>query len=261
MMADRARVGADSGTDAAKGTGAAELAAAFVELARLAARGADPVDVFMRISQRAVGLLPIEACGILLRDPGGVLHAVGSSSASARMLDLFQVQNEEGPCLECLTSGEPVSVAADEATVRWPRFATLLAAEGFTEVHAFPMGSRGITFGALNLFALDTLDDEHRGVAQALADVAALVLLQSDVVEDATVVARRLHLSVQARATVGQAMGVVAERFSLDPDGALRLLQDTAAGHGVTLAALAVAVVVRDPCSTAARALIRPNST
>jgi hypothetical protein len=260
MMADRARANEGRPTDMGAGAGAAMQAAAFVELACLAVRGADPVEVFMRISQQTVGLLPIEASGILLRDPGGMLHAVGSSSASARMLDLFQVQNEQGPCLECLTSGDPVSVAADEAALRWPRFATLLATEGFTEVHAFPMGSRGHTFGALNLFGLEPLDDEHRGVAQALADMAALVLLRSDVVEDATVIARRLHHSVQARATVGQAMGVVAERFALDPDGALRLLQRTAAEHEDTLAALAVAIVVRDASSAAAQALVRPIS-
>lgn len=224
----------------------------------MAVRGADLVDVYTLLSERVVTLLPVAACGILVRDAGGALHVVGSSSASAHLLDLFQVQNDEGPCFECLLSGEPVSVEAGEAAHRWPRFAALLAVEGFTAVHAFPMGSRGITFGALNLFALDALDDESRSVAQALADIAALVLLQSDVVEDATIVARRLHLSVQARATVGQAMGVVAERFGLDPDGALRMLQATAAEHGVTLAAIAVAVVVRDPASLAAQALIRP---
>jgi hypothetical protein len=250
--------GTKVGTGPADPGGAVALAATFVELAGIALRGADPVDVFMRISQRAVELLPVEACGILLREPGGVLHAVGSSSASARMLDLFQVQNEEGPCLECLTTGEPVSVEVDEALQRWPRFAALLTGEGFTAVHAFPMASRGVAFGALNLFAVGTLGDDHRGVAQALADIAALALLQSDVVEDATVVARRLHLSVQARATVGQAMGVIAERFALDPDEALRRLQGTAAEHGVTLAALAVAVVLRDPASGAANALVRP---
>lgn len=254
MMTDGTR----SGNSPVEPGGAAVLAATFVELTGLAVRGSDPVDMFMRISQRAVGLLPVEACGILLRDPGGVLHAVGSSSTSARVLDLFQVQNEEGPCLECLTTCEPVSVDAGEASHRWPRFAALLAVEGFTTVHAFPMASRGIGFGALNLFALDTLDDEQRSVAQALADIASLVLLQSDVVEDAMVVARRLHLSVQVRATVGQAIGVIAERFALDPDSALRMLQATANEQGVTLAALAAAVVVRDPSSRAAQVLNRP---
>lgn len=257
MMSDGTRTGTSGAGGDSDLPGTVDLAATFIELARLAVGGADSVDVFMRISQRAVGLLPIEACGILLRDPVGVLHAVGSSSASARMLDLFQVQNEEGPCLECLTSGDPVHVGMDEAAGRWPRFAALLLEEGFTAVHAFPMASGSVAFGALNLFAVEPLHDRHHEVAQALADIAALVLLQSDVVEDATVIARRLHLSVRTRATVGHAMGVVAERFSLDPDGALRLLQTTAAEHDVTLAKLAVAVVTRDPSSVPAGALIR----
>lgn len=241
--------------DAADG-GRDELSATFVELTRLALRGADPVDVFMRICERAVNLLPSAAAGVLVRDPAGVLRVVGSSSASARMLDLLQVQSDEGPSLECVTAGRVVSVRAVETAERWPRFAEILVSEGFDAVHAFPIASRGVTLGALNVFSHGALTTERIEIAEALADIAALILLQIDVSEDAMVVLRRLASSVQAQAAIGQAIGVLAQRFTLEPDAALRLLATTADEHGVTLVRLAIAVVGRDPQSSAASSLV-----
>jgi GAF domain-containing protein len=229
----------------------------LVELTRVAARGHDVVDALMLISRRAVVLLPIEACGILVRDSAGLLHAVGSSSSSAALLDLFQIQNHEGPCLDCLRSGSPVSVDASAASARWPRFAQLLVSEQLSAVHAFPMLSRGTAIGAFNLFAVQPLSPDEEVLAQALADVAALALLRSDVVDDAVVVARRLQHAVQVRATLGQAIGMIAERFALDPDGALERLETVAAAEGMALVELATVVVGRvDPLPAA---LMRPE--
>jgi GAF domain-containing protein len=233
------------------------LAVTFAELARMAVRGADLVDVYTLLSERVVTLLPVAACGILVRDAGGTLHVVGSSSASAHLLDLFQVQNDEGPCLECLTSGRPVSVDLADASARWPRFSALLEIEGFSAAYALPIASRAVTVGALNLFARDGLGAAELEVAQALADVAALALLQSDAVEDAVVVARRLYVAVQARSTVSQAIGVLMERLGLDADDALRRLRMTAATHGEALVGLAAAVVARDVRSVGAGTLLR----
>lgn len=237
----------------------AQVAATFAEVARLAVRGADVVDVLTLLSERTVTLLPVAACGVLVRDASDVLHVIGSSSASAHLLDLFQVQNEEGPCLECLATGRPISMNAAGAAVRWPRFGALLVSEGFAAVHALPIASRDVVVGALNLFAVDSLGEAELEVAQALADVAAMLLLQTDVVEDAVVVARRLYMVVQDRSTVGQAIGVLVERFDLDPDGALRRLREVATEYAVALVALSAAVVSRDDESPAARALALPH--
>jgi hypothetical protein len=223
-----------------------ELATVLLELVRTAVGGADVVDVLMRISDHAVALLPSEACGILVRDGGGALQAIASSSSAAAFLDLLQVQDDEGPSLECLATGRPVEVVAGEGDDRWPRFSALLAAEGLTTVHASPMRSGGRAIGALNLLGRTRLAPEERTVAQAFADLATLVLLHSDLVADAAVVSRRLHLAVQARATLGQAIGVIAERFGLEPDGALKRIQRVAAVRDISLIAIATAVVARD---------------
>lgn len=219
----------------------------FVALTGSAVRGSALVDLFLLLSERAVAVLPVEACGVLVHDVGGHLRALGSSSASATLLDLFQIQNDEGPCLECLRSGEAISVDSRGAQERWPRFAALLAAEGHTAVHAFPMRSGSATLGALNLFASDVLVAEDREVAQALADLAALVLLRADVIEDADLVARRLEQVVQARATVAQAIGMLAERFDVDPDEALRRLRSAVSRGSGTIVDVAKDVVERAP--------------
>ena len=245
----------DDVTVASRAAGPEALAATFAELARMAVRGADLVDVYTLLSERVVTLLPVAGCGILVRDAGGTLHVVGSSSASVHLLDLFQVQNDEGPCLECLASGQPVSLGRADAAARWPRFAALLELEGFSSAHALPIASREVTVGALNLFAREAIGEEELAVAQALADVAALALLQSDAVEDAVVLARRLYVAVQSRSTVNQAIGVLMERLGLDEDGALRRLRSTADASGETMVALAAAVVARDASSTGVRAL------
>lgn len=219
----------------------------FVALTGSAVRGSALVDLFLLLSERAVAVLPVEACGVLVRDVAGRLRALGSSSASAALLDLFQIQNDEGPCLECLRSGQAISVDARGTQERWPRFAALLAAEGHTAVHAFPMRSGSATLGALNLFSSGVLVAEDREVAQAFADLAALVLLRADVIEDADLVARRLEQAVQARATVAQAVGMLVERFDVDADEALRRLRSEVSQGSRTIVDVATDVVARAP--------------
>lgn len=140
-----------------------------------------------------------------------------------------------------------MSVDGRDAQERWPRFAALLAAEGHTAVHAFPMRSGSATLGALNLFSSGALSVEDSEVAQAFADLAALVLLRADVIEDADLVARRLEHVVQGRATVAQAVGMLAERFDVDLDEALRRLRSEASQGSGTIVDVATDVVGRTP--------------
>ena len=224
---------------------AGRLADTLVAVTADAVGGADLLDVLMRISGRAVTLLPVTASGLLVRDGGGRLRAVGSSSASAELLDLLQLQADDGPCVECLRTGVALSVGLDGAAARWPRFAELLRAEGHGAVDALPLRAGGATLGALNLFAPDPLPDPARPAAQALADIAALVLVRGDVIEEAVAFARRLERTVQARAMLSQAIGILAERFTLSPDDALGRLRAASEAEGRSLGDVARAVVER----------------
>ena len=100
------------------------LAATFVELADTLVADFDVVDFLHGLADRCVRLLEVDAAGLMLADQRGSLRVVASSSEQARLVELFQLQHEEGPCLECFQTGLPVSepdLAA--ARQRWPSFA------------------------------------------------------------------------------------------------------------------------------------------
>lgn len=231
-------------------TDAVELAVTLIEVTRSVTQGAGTVEIFTELAEKCVRLLPVSAAGILLCDVDGTLQVIGASSPSAHLLDLFQVQNEEGPCLECTMTGSP---AADlhlrvEGS-RWPRFAELARAQDFTAVYALPLRSGDVTVGALNLFATEQLSPGRLVVAQALADAATLSLLQVDPHIDLPIVIRRIHLAVESRNTIEQAQGMIAQRLGIDPVAALIRLREVAESTCLPLAAVATAVVQRDPDS------------
>ena len=111
------------------------------------------IDFLHVLTDRSVQLLDVSAAGLLLADPRGELRVVAASSEAARLLELFQLQNDQGPCLDCFRTGRPVA-AADlaAAAARWPRFAAAARQAGFAAVQALPMRLREQVIGALNLF-------------------------------------------------------------------------------------------------------------
>jgi len=233
------------------GSGATELARTFMEITSAIANGEETIDVFSRLTLKCVELLPVAAAGILLRDADGILRVIGASNPSAHLLDLFQVQNEEGPCLECLATGEPIADTDLDAAGRWPRFAALARAHDFSAVYALPLHSHQVAVGALNLFAHTTLGDDRLVVAQSLADAATLSLLHVDARLDASLVVQRIRMAVEARNTLDQARGMLAQRFSIDGDAALVRLQEVARETELSLREVATAVVLRDQDSPA----------
>ncbi len=129
------------------------LAAAFVELADTLVADFDVVDFLHGLADRCVRLLAVDAAGLMLADQRGSLRVIASSSEQARLVELFQLQHEEGPCLECFQTGLPVS-EPDLATAgqRWPAFAPAAAGAGFAAAQALPMRLRDEVIGAMNLF-------------------------------------------------------------------------------------------------------------
>ncbi|HEY3956279.1 MAG TPA: GAF domain-containing protein, partial [Streptosporangiaceae bacterium] len=157
------------------------LAATFVELADTLVADFDVVDFLHGLADRCVRLLGVDAAGLMLADQRGSLRVIASSSEQARLVELFQLQYDEGPCLECFHTGLPVSEAdVAAAGQRWPAFAPAAAEAGFAAVQAVPMRLREEVIGAMNLFmvAPGGLDETGLRVGQALADVATIGLLQ-----------------------------------------------------------------------------------
>ncbi len=222
------------------------LAEAFVGLADTLVAGFDVIDLLHRLTEVCVKLLRVDAAGLLLSDQRSGLQMMASSSESSRLLELFQLQNDEGPCLDCYRTGLPVAaIDMAAATRRWPRFAAQAQTEGFGAVHAIPLRLRAETIGALNLFRErpGELPAGDLQVAQALADVATIGILQERAVHRGEMLAEQLQAALNSRVIIEQAKGVLAERGQLGMDQAFTRLRRHARTHNRRLSDVARAVV------------------
>jgi GAF domain-containing protein len=235
------------------------LAETFVELADTLVAEFDVVEFLHHLCERCVELLGVDAVGLMLADAGGKLQVMASTSEQTRLLELFQLQADEGPCLECHRDGRAVVVpAVGSTTALWPRFAPACRETGFAAVNAIPLRYGEQCVGALNLFQLvpGGLDPTSARIVQALADVATIGLLQHRVVRDQGVLIEQLQGALASRVIIEQAKGVLAERLGLSTERAFTVLRGHARSHRQQLTELARAVIagsvhVPHPGSTA----------
>jgi GAF domain-containing protein len=220
------------------------LVETLVELADTLVDEYDVIDFMQTLAERSVELVQVSAAGIMLADSGGRLRHAACSSEQMRLVELFELQIEEGPCFDAFREQCVVrSDTPDEAARRWPQFAPRAEAGGFAAVTAVPLRLRQEGVGALNLFSTTegALGDDDLQVVQAMADIATIGILQARLIRDQNVLTNQLELALHSRVRVEQAKGVVAERNNIDVDEAFvlirrfarntnRLLSDTAVG-------------------------------
>ncbi len=187
----------------------------------------DVVELLTGLTERCAELLDVEAAAFLLADPLHQLRLLAATSEAARELELFQLQADEGPCVDCYASGEPVSVADIEQTVgRWPLFVPAAVEAGFASVHAVPMRAAGIVFGALGLFGVrpGELDEADLLVGQTLTHIACVAILQEHPPTPSTVMPR-LRSALASRIIVEQAKGFLREVLGVSVEEAFSLLR------------------------------------
>jgi transcriptional regulator with GAF, ATPase, and Fis domain len=193
----------------------------------------DVVDLLTELTEHCAQLLDVEAAGLLLADPLDQLRLLAATSEEARELELFQLQADEGPCVECYSTGNPVSVA-DLATQaqRWPRFVPAAIEGGFAAVHAVPMRAAGRVMGALGLFGSRTgeLSDADLLVGQTLAHIASVAILQEHAPTPTTVMPQ-LRSALISRVVVEQAKGFLRETLGVSVEEAFRVLRTYAHIH------------------------------
>lgn len=226
-----------------------QLADVFVELADTLVDDFDVIDFLHLLSGRCVSLLDVSAAGLLLTDQRGTLRVLAASSEETRLLELFQLQSDQGPCLDCFRSNRPVAVAdltGPDALRRWPRFAAEARRIGFASVHALPMRLRDEIIGALNLFGSrpGPLGDGTLAIAQAFADVATIGLLQARLIRRGETLAEQLQTALNSRILIEQAKGVIAERRNINIDDAFNQLRRAARERNRRLSDLAAEVVM-----------------
>jgi GAF domain-containing protein len=224
----------------------AVLARTLVELADTLVDHFDVVELLTLLTDRCVEVLDVSAAGLMLVAPEGDLRVVASSSEEMRLVELFELQSDEGPCPDCYRTGEAVlnqNLVTDNG--RWPRFGPVALEAGFKSVHAVPMRLRGVIIGALNLFRAEegALKKADVVAAQALADVATIAILQHRAVIQIHLVNEQVNYALNNRIMIEQAKGVLAERAGFDMEQAFSWLRSHARNHNLLLVDVAQSVM------------------
>jgi GAF domain-containing protein len=222
------------------------LVETFVTLADTLVDDYDVIDFLQVLAEGCVDLLDVTAAGIMLADPEGSLRHAACSSEQMRLVELFELQVEEGPCFDAFRDQTAiVSDSVDDTGRRWPKFAPSAAEHGFVFVSAVPMRLRSRSVGALNMFsnARHALSDSDIRVAQGLADVATIGILQQRAIQDANEFAGHLEYALESRIVIEQAKGVIAEHDHISVDDAFTRIRSFARTNHLLLSATARRIV------------------
>jgi len=218
----------------------------LVEMADSLVGDFDVVDLLTGLANRCVNLLGMSAAGVMLASPDDELRLVASSSEAMRILELFELQTREGPCLDAFLTGEPIPhepLRAGEG--RWPRFAAVAIEVGFHSACALPLRLRERTVGALNLFSVDeaAMTDDDAIVARAFADLAAVSIVQHQAAAHTRLINEQLSQALTSRVVIEQAKGVIFERAGVNMAEAFERLRAHARRNNLHLTDVAQAAI------------------
>jgi transcriptional regulator with GAF, ATPase, and Fis domain len=216
----------------------------FVEVADSLVDDFDLIDFLQQLSVRCMELIDVAAVGILLADQHDLLQTIAASDEHTRLLELFATQHNQGPCVDCFKSGTArtnIDLADPEVAARWPEFAPRAAETGFVAANALPLRLRGRVIGVMGLFQTDPapLSPEDIVLAQALADIATIALLQQRTAAHSEVERVQLQHALTSRIVLEQAKGILAERWQVTVDTAFARFRAYARAHNHQLAQLA----------------------
>ncbi len=224
----------------------AAVVRSLVEMAGTLVDDYDIVDLLTGLADRCVNVLGVSAAGVMLASAEGSLGLVASSSEAMRLLELFELQAQEGPCLDAFRSGERVEHEDLVAgSGRWPSFSKAALGAGFRSVSALPLRWRDVTLGALNLFGVTQapMGEADVIVARAFADLATLSIVQHRASAEAQRVNEQLSGALTSRVVIEQAKGVISERAGVGLAEAFARLRRHARNGNLRLTDVAEATV------------------
>jgi GAF domain-containing protein len=219
----------------------------------------DVVDLLTGLTEHCARLLDVASAGLLLANPRRHLHLMAATSEQTRDLEVFQLQADQGPCLDCYATGQPVSVCDVQTEAqRWPRFVAAATDAGFASVHAVPMRAAGTVLGALGLFGtrVGILNDADLSVAQTLAHIACVAILQEHA-PTPEIVMPHLQAAQSSRVVVEQAKGFLHERLGVSVEDAFALLRRYARTHDDHLTAVSRRLITEPDARSAILAAMR----
>lgn len=201
----------------------------FVELADTLASGYEVGEFLQILVHRCSDLLVADTAGVLLESPGDGTPAMAVAT-SQDMLEIERLEDsvQQGTCLEAYRTGEQVVV--DDLTRwrdRWPDFVPRILDLGMRSSAGFPLRLRDDCIGALNLYRREpqAFADHEMRLGQALADIAAVGILQERAVFNADRRAEQLQRALDSRVLIEQAKGVLGERHGVPPGAAFEVLR------------------------------------
>ena len=224
------------------------ISTTLVELADTLVSNYDLTDYLDRLLELSIAALGADAGGVMIfnDDPAvNALDLIACTDEPTRHVELFEIQRQEGPCVDSHRLGLAVAEEDLAASSRWPQFADVAVAGGVRAVYAFPMRLRGKSLGALNLFRYQPGAAMAADVqtAQAFADMATIGILQQRAASDARALAGQLQMALNSRVVIEQAKGILAERLGSDVEAAYQTMRGYGRDHNLQLRAVAAAVV------------------
>jgi GAF domain-containing protein len=221
------------------------LSRTFVRLADTLVSGFDLVELFDDLVTSSMEIFDLAAAGLMLADSTGHLRVMASSSEAARLVDVMELQGDEGPCVEAYRRGEPVMVEdPNEQARRWPTITDGMRELGLGPAYAVPMRLRDQTIGAMNLFRPPErpMPVGDLVTAQSLADVATIAILQVRAARATLELAEQLQAALNSRVIIEQAKGVLSEYGRVDMAIAFAALRGYARSHNRRLSEVAEAL-------------------
>jgi GAF domain-containing protein len=225
-----------------------KLSSAFVKLADTLVADFDVVDLLHWLVEECTQILDTQAGGLLLVDPAGELQLIASTSEEAELVEILQLAAGGGPCLDCYRSGAPITVGDIAAeSSRWPQFSAEALKQGFRSVHATPLRLRGQTIGTMNLFStqIGELGTADIAVAQALADVATIGILQERNIRSANLISEQLQHALDSRILIEQAKGVISATTGMSMNESFSALRKYSRDGNLSLRTVAEDVISR----------------
>jgi GAF domain-containing protein len=216
-----------------------DLAQRMAELARATALPRDVDEVLAGVTAAATEMIPgTDTCGVLLIGKGGKFESLFGTSDLIYELDALQEQCGEGPCVEAAL--DELIVRTDDFTTerRWPKYSRAVSELGVRSGLSFKLYTSASTAGALNLFGLEprAFDMQSEAIGSVLAAHAASAIIASRHGE-------QLESALTTRDTIGQAKGVIMERFNVDAMRAFEMLRELSQTTNTRLVDIATKVI------------------
>jgi transcriptional regulator with GAF, ATPase, and Fis domain len=216
-----------------------DLARRMAELARGAAAPRSVDEVLADVTSTTKELIPgVDTAGVLLIGKGGKFESLAGTDELPHQLDELQMKYNEGPCVEAAVDELIVRTDDFRTEQRWPQYSAAAAEIGVLSGLSFKLYTADRTAGALNLFAFkpNAFSAQDETIGSVLAAHAAAAILASRQGE-------QLESALSTRDRIGQAKGIIMERYGVDDVRAFEMLRQLSQDTNTRLADIAQRVI------------------